>query len=82
MLESLVRNQAQPSKKLYSLLKSDLGSPLPLHISLSSPLNLETQQRESFLARLTAAIRGLPFVRRGCPAGADVGTNLPSVAHG
>ncbi|KAL2802642.1 U6 snRNA phosphodiesterase Usb1 [Aspergillus granulosus] len=35
--------------KIYSLLHSDLGAQLPLHVSLSRPVVLRTEQRQPFL---------------------------------
>ena len=45
-------------KGLTSLLESDLGAPLPLHVSLSRPLALTTEQKDDFLVRVEGAIRG------------------------
>ncbi|KAL9599676.1 MAG: hypothetical protein Q9219_003664 [cf. Caloplaca sp. 3 TL-2023] len=42
--------------QLHSLLKSDLGAELPLHISLSRTLMLETKERQSFASNLEEAI--------------------------
>ncbi len=39
-----------------NLLESSLGTPLPLHISLSRPVSLATQQRESFAELLQESI--------------------------
>jgi len=39
-----------------SLLHNELGVSLPLHVSLSQPLTLRTEQREPFLASLKSAI--------------------------
>ena len=41
---------------MHSLLQSDLGAQLPLHISLSRSLNLRTEQRQPFLDTLEKAI--------------------------
>lgn len=38
--------------RMHSLLYSDLGVQLPLHISLSRPVVLRTEQKESFLELL------------------------------
>ncbi|KAE8322799.1 U6 snRNA phosphodiesterase Usb1 [Aspergillus sergii] len=42
--------------ELNSLLRSDLGAQLPLHISLSRPVVLRTEQRQSFLDTFKSAI--------------------------
>lgn len=41
----------------HSLLHSDLGAQLPLHISLSRPVVLRTEQRASFTERVETAIQ-------------------------
>jgi hypothetical protein len=41
----------------HSLLHSDLGAQLPLHISLSRPVVLRTEQRASFTERLETVIK-------------------------
>lgn len=42
---------------VHNLLKSDLGAELPLHISLSRPIVLLTDQRQPFLDALTTAVK-------------------------
>lgn len=42
--------------EIHRLLSSDLGSPLPLHISLSRPLSLSTAEKDDFLERVTGVI--------------------------
>ncbi|RAL13554.1 HVSL domain-containing protein [Aspergillus homomorphus CBS 101889] len=43
--------------KLHSLLHSDLGAQLPLHISLSRPVVLRTEQRQPFMEAFEAAMK-------------------------
>ncbi|KAE8351401.1 U6 snRNA phosphodiesterase Usb1 [Aspergillus coremiiformis] len=43
--------------EIKSLLRSDLGAQLPLHISLSRPVILRTEQRQSFLETFQSAIK-------------------------
>ncbi|KAI7462887.1 hypothetical protein D0860_07119 [Hortaea werneckii] len=42
--------------KIHSLLQNDLGVSLPLHVSLSRPLVLRTEQKDPFLDRMRNAI--------------------------
>ncbi|KAG2415617.1 hypothetical protein HFD88_006808 [Aspergillus terreus] len=44
--------------KIHSLLRSDLGVQLPLHISLSRPVVLRTEQRRSFLELFQSSLEG------------------------
>ncbi|OQO00442.1 hypothetical protein B0A48_13791 [Cryoendolithus antarcticus] len=43
------------SNVIHTLLRNDLGVPIPLHVSLSRTLMLKTEQRNAFLARCKAA---------------------------
>ncbi|KAL8364269.1 hypothetical protein RB601_009825 [Gaeumannomyces tritici] len=51
-------------QQLHSFLASDLGTPLPLHISLSRPFVLTTGDKDDFLRRLTVAVEGQTAVPR------------------
>lgn len=56
-LVSTLRSDVEVGAELYSFLTSDLGTPLPLHISLSRPLVLATDQKDEFLSRVTSTLR-------------------------
>jgi len=43
--------------EIHSFLTSDLGAPLPLHISLSRPIGFATEQKDSFVDSLQSAIK-------------------------
>lgn len=49
-------DQSAESSPIHSLLKSDLGASLPLHISLSRPIVLLTHQRQAFNDAFALAI--------------------------
>lgn len=48
--------QASRKQQVFSLLKSELGAELPLHISLSRPITLLTNQRQTFVDALIQGI--------------------------
>ena len=51
-----------PELELHNFLSSDLGAPLPLHISLSRPITLSTGNKDDFLDKVSTFIRegGMP----------------------
>lgn len=51
-------SSSETANSITSFLTSDLGSPLPLHISLSRPIVLRTEERDAFLEQITDALRG------------------------
>ncbi|RAH81074.1 hypothetical protein BO86DRAFT_363609 [Aspergillus japonicus CBS 114.51] len=53
----ILQIQQRSSTKLQSLLHSDLGAQLPLHISLSRPVVLRTEQRQSFVEVFQSAVK-------------------------
>lgn len=52
-----MREDSSPeASQVHSLLKSDLGAELPLHISLSRPIVLRAEQRQPFTDSLINAV--------------------------
>jgi hypothetical protein len=45
------------ARQIHSLLRSDLGVQLPLHISLSRPVVLRTEQRQPFMDMFQTALQ-------------------------
>ncbi|KAH6609452.1 hypothetical protein Trco_002798 [Trichoderma cornu-damae] len=43
--------------ELHSFMTSDLGAPLPLHVSLSRPISLTTSNKDRFLDHISSALR-------------------------
>lgn len=58
LLASL-RTALPPGVEVHSFLTSDLGAPLPLHVSLSRPIVLTTGEKEGFLAEVVASLAGV-----------------------
>ncbi|RMD39428.1 hypothetical protein DV735_g5706, partial [Chaetothyriales sp. CBS 134920] len=49
-------NSTPRNPAVHSLLRSDLNVPLPLHISLSAPLTLKTEQKDAVAAAVEASV--------------------------
>ncbi|KAM0245527.1 hypothetical protein ACHAP5_005334 [Fusarium lateritium] len=62
-----IEKEVSSEIKLHNFLTSDLGSPLPLHISLSRPLSLTTGTKDEFFDKITESFNSSgtpPFVVR------------------
>ncbi|TLD06106.1 uncharacterized protein PgNI_08628 [Pyricularia grisea] len=69
LVSALRSDGHQAGAELHSFLTSDLGTPLPLHISLSRPFVLTTEQKDNFLSRVPGALRLRSFSRFAvCPS--------------
>ncbi|KAH6637877.1 U6 snRNA phosphodiesterase Usb1 [Boeremia exigua] len=55
--ENKKRSKPLPVPDIIPSLQSDLGAPLPLHVSLSRTLQIKTEDRDGFLAALDASLR-------------------------
>jgi hypothetical protein len=56
LISTLKETTAKEGAKIHSFLISDLGAPLPLHISLSRPIGFATEQKDAFLSSLEHAL--------------------------
>jgi hypothetical protein len=56
-LENAKRTKKLPVPEILPSLQSELGTPLPLHVSLSRTLQIKTDDREPFLKALSVAVR-------------------------
>jgi len=57
LLSELKNQNPTEAKKLQTFLTSELGAPLPLHISLSRPIVFTTENKGEFLESLQTAIK-------------------------
>ncbi|KAH7408356.1 U6 snRNA phosphodiesterase Usb1 [Phaeosphaeria sp. MPI-PUGE-AT-0046c] len=56
-LQNKARSTKLPLPNIKPFLHSELGAPLPLHVSLSRTLQIKTEDRETFLETLKSCIR-------------------------
>jgi hypothetical protein len=56
-IENKKRAKKHPLPKIIPFLQSELGAPLPLHVSLSRTLQIKTEDREHFLETLKSCLR-------------------------
>lgn len=56
-LQNKTRSTKLPVPNIIPFLHSELGAPLPLHVSLSRTLQIKTEAREAFLETLRSCIR-------------------------
>jgi hypothetical protein len=50
------KTEREGEETVHTFLKSDLGAPLPLHISLSRPIGFPTEKKDHFLSSLQRVI--------------------------
>ncbi|KAF2626894.1 hypothetical protein BU25DRAFT_342818 [Macroventuria anomochaeta] len=55
--ENIKRAKPLPVPDIIPSLQSELGAPLPLHVSLSRTLQIKTDDRETFLGTLSSSLR-------------------------
>lgn len=56
-LQNKTRSTKLPVPNIIPFLHSELGAPLPLHVSLSRTLQIRTEDREAFLETLKSCVR-------------------------
>lgn len=64
---------ALPDADLNGFLTSDLGAPLPLHVSLSRPFVLSTAEKDAFLGKATSSLKRarIPPFKLTCEGGVE-----------
>jgi len=56
-LNTIIQSISSDENDIHSFLSSDLGAPLPLHISLSRPIGVVTDQKDVFLTSLIEHVK-------------------------
>jgi hypothetical protein len=56
LVARVIEKTAAEDATIHSFLTSDLGAPLPLHISLSRPIGFPTEDKDNFVGLLEQSV--------------------------